>query len=236
MLFTTLIATPIALFFGVLGALKSEGYVDHALTVVTSDPGRASVVRDRRRPDLPAGDLRVPCLACRVADQPVGLDLRAAEAADPARCDARARRRPVSAPDDPREHGRGAAERLRHARAAARALARRVVFRHALPNAVATTIQATALNLVFLAGGVVVVETGLLVSWASATRSSRRWTCATSLSSRRRSCCSRRSTWSVNLIADILVILVTPRFARRRASRPRSGLRRPCRRSSPSER
>lgn len=36
---------------------------------------------------------------------------------------------------------------------------RRIVFLHAVPNAVVTTIQATALNLVFLAGGVVVVET-----------------------------------------------------------------------------
>jgi peptide/nickel transport system permease protein len=35
---------------------------------------------------------------------------------------------------------------------------RRVIFRHALPNAIATTIQVTALNLIFLAGGVVVVE------------------------------------------------------------------------------
>ena len=69
---------------------------------------------------------------------------------------------------------------------------RRVVFRHALPNAVATTIQATALNLVFLAGGVVVVESVFSYP-GSATRSSRPSTSATSRSSRPRWCCSRPS-------------------------------------------
>jgi peptide/nickel transport system permease protein len=35
---------------------------------------------------------------------------------------------------------------------------RRVVWRHAVPNAIAPTIQATALNLAYLAGGIVAVE------------------------------------------------------------------------------
>ena len=34
----------------------------------------------------------------------------------------------------------------------------RVVWRHAVPNAIAPTIQVTALNLAYLAGGIVVVE------------------------------------------------------------------------------
>ena len=123
MLFTTLIATPIALFFGVLGALKSEGYVDHALTVVTlvlvALPSFVIAVALI----FLLGDVRVPHPAGGVADQPDAVGLRAAEAPDPAGGDARSRRRPLSAPDDPGEHGRGAAERLRHARAAPRALA-----------------------------------------------------------------------------------------------------------------
>jgi peptide/nickel transport system permease protein len=35
---------------------------------------------------------------------------------------------------------------------------RKVVWRHALPNAIAPTIQVTAINLAYLAGGIVVVE------------------------------------------------------------------------------
>ena len=35
---------------------------------------------------------------------------------------------------------------------------RRVLWRHAVPNALAPTIQVTALNLAYLAGGIVVVE------------------------------------------------------------------------------
>jgi peptide/nickel transport system permease protein len=35
---------------------------------------------------------------------------------------------------------------------------RRVVWRHALPNAVAPTIQVTALNFAYLAGGIVIIE------------------------------------------------------------------------------
>jgi peptide/nickel transport system permease protein len=35
---------------------------------------------------------------------------------------------------------------------------RRVIWRHAVPNAIAPTIQVTALNLAYLAGGIVVVE------------------------------------------------------------------------------
>src|SRR4029079_15597987 len=34
----------------------------------------------------------------------------------------------------------------------------RVVWRHAVPNAIAPTIQVTALNLAYLAGGIVIVE------------------------------------------------------------------------------
>jgi peptide/nickel transport system permease protein len=87
----------------------------------------------------------------------------------------------------------------------------RVIFRHALPNAVATTIQASALNLVFLAGGVVVVETVFSypgIGYALVQAVSERdiptiQTIVVILAA---------FYVIVNLIADVLVVLVTPRL------------------------
>jgi peptide/nickel transport system permease protein len=100
---------------------------------------------------------------------------------------------------------------------------RRVVFRHALPNAVATTIQATALNLVFLAGGVVVVESvfsypGLGYALVQAVNERDIPVIQTSV------VLLAAFYVVVNILADVGVILVTPRLrvsARKGSERPR---------------
>jgi peptide/nickel transport system permease protein len=88
---------------------------------------------------------------------------------------------------------------------------RRVIFRHALPNAIATTIQVTALNLVFLAGGVVVVETvfnypGIGYAFVQAVNSRDIPAIQTIV--------VVLATFYVlvNLVADVLVVLATPRL------------------------
>ena len=88
---------------------------------------------------------------------------------------------------------------------------RRVIFRHALPNAIATTIQVTALNLIFLAGGVVVVETvfnypGIGYAFVQAVNDRDIPTIQTIV--------VVLATFYVlvTLIADVLVVLVTPRL------------------------
>jgi peptide/nickel transport system permease protein len=88
---------------------------------------------------------------------------------------------------------------------------RRVIFRHALPNAIATTIQVTALNLVFLAGGVVVVENvfnypGIGYAFVQAVNDRDIPTIQTIV--------VVLATFYVlvNLVADVLVVLVTPRL------------------------
>lgn len=159
MLLTMLVATPIAVWLGVVSALHSEGWLDHALSVVTlvlvALPAFVIalvlifVFATNVSHVLPAASLVNPdesifsqlnlvvlptaTLALAVIPYPLRM----------------VRQAMVEVLDSEyvslaQLHG------LSH---------RRVIFRHALPNAVATTIQASALNLVFLAGGVVVVET-----------------------------------------------------------------------------
>jgi peptide/nickel transport system permease protein len=90
---------------------------------------------------------------------------------------------------------------------------RRIIFRHALPNAIATTIQVTALNLIFLAGGVVVVETvfnypGIGYAFVQAVNDRDIPTIQTIV--------VVLATFYVvvNIVADVLVVLVTPRLRR----------------------
>jgi peptide/nickel transport system permease protein len=94
---------------------------------------------------------------------------------------------------------------------------RRVVFLHAVPNAIVTTIQATALNLVFLAGGVVVVETvfaypGIGYAFVEAV-DNRNIPVVQTLT-----VVLAGFYILVNLLADVLTILATPRL--RVSSRP----------------
>jgi len=88
---------------------------------------------------------------------------------------------------------------------------RRVVLYHALPNAIAPTIQATALTLLFLAGGVVVVET--VFDYPGFGR-----TLVEAVNDRDIPLIQTLTVIlaafyvTVNLVADLLVILVTPRL------------------------
>ncbi len=88
---------------------------------------------------------------------------------------------------------------------------RRVVLTHALPNAIAPTIQATALTLLFLAGGVVVVET--VFGYPGFGR-----TLVEAVNDRDIPLIQTLTVIlaafyvTVNLAADLLVILVTPRL------------------------
>ena len=72
--------------------------------------------------------------------------------------DADAGRRPVHRADHARLDDRGARERLRRDGPAQGTARARVVWRHALPNALVPAIQVIALSLAYLAGGIVVVE------------------------------------------------------------------------------
>ncbi len=158
MTLVTLIATPIAIVLGVISALRSEGWLDHVISVLVlvlvALPAfviavtlifllGTTVVRW-----LPATSVLDPSRSTfaqlNVLVLPV-ITLTLAVVSYPLRM-VRASMIEVLQSDYvllAQLHG------LRR---------RRILFRHALPNAVATTIQATALNLVFLAGGVVVVE------------------------------------------------------------------------------
>jgi peptide/nickel transport system permease protein len=211
MLFTTLIATPIALVFGVIGALKSEGYVDHTLTVVTlilvALPSfviavalifllatsvfhvlpAASLINPSESVFAQLNLLILPVVTLVLAVVPYPLRMIRASTVEVLQSDY------VTLA---RLHGLSR---------------RRVVFRHALPNAVATTIQATALNLIFLAGGVIVVETvfsypGLGYALVTAVDVRDIPVIQTSV------VLLAAFYVAVNLIADILVILVTPRL------------------------
>jgi len=88
---------------------------------------------------------------------------------------------------------------------------RRVVLYHALPNAIPPTIQATALTLLFLAGGVVVVET--VFGYPGFGR-----TLVEAVNDRDIPLVQTLTVMlaafyvTVNLAADLLVILVTPRL------------------------
>jgi peptide/nickel transport system permease protein len=223
MVLTTLIATPIAIFFGVVSALRSEGVIDHVISVIV-----LVLVA------LPAFVVAVSLIFLLATT--VFHVLPAASFADPTRSIfsqlnilvlpvATLTLAVVSYP-------------LRMVRASLVEVMqsdyvllaqlhglsrRRVVFRHALPNAVATTIQATALNLVFLAGGVVVVETvfsypGLGYALVQAVNERDIPVIQTSV------VLLAAFYVVVNLVADVLVILVTPRLrvsARSGSDRPR---------------
>jgi peptide/nickel transport system permease protein len=159
MALVTLIATPLAIFFGVISALRSEGIIDHVISVIVlvlvALPAFVIAVSliflfaTTVLHWLPAASIADPSRSIfsqmEILVLPVAT-LTLAVVSYPLRM-VRASMMEVMESDYvllARLHGLSR---------------RRVVFRHALPNAVATTIQATALNLVFLAGGVVVVET-----------------------------------------------------------------------------
>jgi peptide/nickel transport system permease protein len=211
MLFATLIATPLALLFGVIGALKSEGYVDHMLTVLTlilvALPSfviavalifllatsvlhilpAASLINPSQSVFAQLKLLILPVVTLVLAVVPYPLRMIRASTVEVLQSDY------VTLA---RLHGLSRA---------------RVVFRHALPNSVATTIQATALNLVFLAGGVVVVESVFSypgIGYALVTAVNLR-----DIPVIQTSVVLLAAFYvAVNLIADILVILVTPRL------------------------
>jgi peptide/nickel transport system permease protein len=211
MVLVTLIATPLAIFLGVVSALRSEGIIDHVISVIV-----LVLVA------LPAFVIAVTLIfllattvfhvfpATSVADPsrsifsqlnililPVAT-LTLAVVCYPLRM-VRASMMEVMQSDYvllAQLHGLSR---------------RRVVFRHALPNAVATTIQATALNLVFLAGGVVVVESvfsypGLGYALVQAVNERDIPVIQTSV------VLLAAFYVIVNILADIGVILVTPRL------------------------
>jgi peptide/nickel transport system permease protein len=96
---------------------------------------------------------------------------------------------------------------------------RRVVFLHAVPNAVVTTIQATALNLVFLAGGVVIVETvfaypGIGYAFVQAV-DNRNIPVVQTLT-----VVLAAFYVVINLVADVLTVLATPRLRTSGRARP----------------
>lgn len=211
MLLTTVIATPLALLIGVVSAVKGEGLIDHTLSILTlilvALPSFVIAVTlifllaTTVFHILPAASLVdpsssilsqlklivLPTATLVLAVLPYPLRMIRASMVEVLESDyvllARLHGLPV----------------------------RRVVFRHALPNAVATTIQATALNLLFLAGGVVVVETVFsypgfgygLVQAVDERDIPVVQTLIVVLAA---------FYVVVNLIADVLVILVTPRL------------------------
>jgi peptide/nickel transport system permease protein len=211
MLLVSVIATPIAIVFGVISALRSEGVIDHVISVIVlvlvALPAfviavslifllattvfhlfPAASIDDPTRSIFSQLDilvLPVATLTLAVVSYPLRM--------------IRASMIEVMQSDYvllAQLHGLSR---------------RRVVFRHALPNAVATTIQATALNLVFLAGGVVVVETvfsypGLGYALVQAVDERDIPTIQTSV--------VLLATFYVvvNIVADIAVIFVTPRL------------------------
>jgi peptide/nickel transport system permease protein len=210
MFLTTVIATPLALLLGVLSALR-KGAVDHVLSVLTlilvALPGfviavvlifllattvlrilpAASLVDPSRSILSQLKLVALPTATLVLAVLPYPLRMIRASMAEVLRSDyvllARLHGLPL----------------------------RRVIIRHALPNAVATTIQATALNLVFLAGGVVVVETvfsypGLGYALVQAVNNRDIPVIQTLV------VMLAAFYVVVNLVADVLVILVTPRL------------------------
>jgi peptide/nickel transport system permease protein len=219
MVLTTAITTPVALVFGSIGALRSKGLVDHGLTVLTLvlvalPPFVIAValiflLATSVFHILPAASLVNPSQS--ILSQ---LDLVVLPTATlvlgivsyPLRM-VRASMAEVLESDYvllARLHGLSL---------------RRVLVRHALPNAVATTIQATALNLIYLVGGVVVVETvfsypGVGYSLVQAVNDRDIPVIQTLV------VLLAAFYVLVNLVADMLVIAVTPRL--RSGGRPPS--------------
>jgi peptide/nickel transport system permease protein len=211
MLLTTVIATPLALLAGVLGALRSEAALDHALSVVTlvlvALPAfvigvslifllatgvfhllpAASLVDPSRSVLAQLNLLVLPTATLVLAVVPYPIRMIRASTVEVLHSDYVLLARLHGLPQ------------------------RRVILRHVLPNAVATTIQATALNLIFLAGGVVVVETvfgypGLGYAFVQAVNERDIPVIQTTV------VLLAAFYVVVNLVADILVILVTPRL------------------------
>lgn len=210
MLLTMVVATPIAIWLGVVSALHTEGWLDHALSVVTlvlvALPAFVIAVAlvflfaTNVSHVLPAASLVNPdesifsqlnlvvlptaTLALAVIPYPLRM----------------VRQAMVEVLDSEyvslaRLHGLSR---------------RRVIFRHALPNAVATTIQASALNLVFLAGGVVVVET--VFSYPGLGRALEQAVSERDIPVVQTIVVLLAVFYViVNLVADVLVVLVTPR-------------------------
>jgi peptide/nickel transport system permease protein len=211
MVLTTIIATPIAIFFGVVSALRSEGVIDHVISVIVlvlvALPAFVIAVTliflfaTTVFQVLPAASIADPTRSIfsqlNILILPV-VTLTLAVISYPLRM-VRASMVEVMQSDYvllAQLHGLSR---------------RRIVFRHALPNAIATTIQATAANLVFLAGGVVVVETvfsypGLGYALVQAVDERDIPIIQTSV------VLLAAFYVVVNIIADILVILVTPRL------------------------
>jgi peptide/nickel transport system permease protein len=223
MTLVTLIATPLAIFFGVVSALRQEGYLDHVMSVIV-----LVLVA------LPAFVIAVSLIF--VLATTVFRWLPATSVLDPSRStfsQLDVLILPVitltlAVVSYPLRMVRQSMVEVMESDyvllAELHGLSRsRVVFRHALPNAVATTIQATALNLVFLAGGVVVVETvfsypGLGYSLVQAVDNRDIPVIQTSV------VLLAAFYVVVNLVADVGVILVTPRLrvnARKGSDRPR---------------
>jgi peptide/nickel transport system permease protein len=211
MVLVTLIATPLAIVFGAISALRSEGMIDHAISVVVlvlvALPAfviavtliflfattvfhwfPATSVYDPTRSIFTQMNiliLPVATLTLAVVSYPLRM----------------VRQSMIEVMESDyvllaRLHGLSR---------------RRVIFHHALPNAIATTIQATALNLVFLAGGVVVVETvfsypGIGYALVQAVNTRDIPVIQTSV------VLLAAFYVVVNILADVGVILVTPRL------------------------
>ncbi len=208
---TTLVATPLALAVGMLSALRTESRLDHIVSVLTLALAAvpafvigialiyllatsvvhllppASIV-DPSRPIWEQPSVIVlPALTLVFGVAPYPIRMIRASMIEVLQSDYVLMARLKGLPE------------------------RRVVLRHALLNAVAPTIQATALNLLFLAGGVVVVETvfgypGLgraLVEAVNERDIPLVQTLTVMLAA---------FYVVVNLVADLLVMLVTPRM------------------------
>jgi peptide/nickel transport system permease protein len=211
MFLTTAIATPIAIVVGTYGALRSEGLLDQVLSVLTlilvALPAfviaislifvfattvfhllpAASLVNSSQSILSQLQYLVLPTATLVLAVVPYPIRMIRASMVEVLHSDYVLLARLHGLPE------------------------RRVIFRHALPNAVATTIQVTALNLIFLAGGVVVVETvfnypGIGYEFVQAVDTRNIPVIQTIV--------VVLATFYVvvNLVADVLVVLVTPRL------------------------
>jgi peptide/nickel transport system permease protein len=207
---TTVVATPLALAVGTASALRSEGGIDHVISVFTLALAAipafvigialiyvfatsvfhilppASIVDPSKPIWQQPAVVVLPTLTLVLGVAPYPIRMIRASMIEVLQSDYVLMARLKGLPE------------------------RRVVLLHALPNAIAPTIQATALTLLFLAGGVVVVETvfgypGLgraLVEAVNDRDIPLVQTLTVMLAA---------FYVTVNLVADLLVILVTPR-------------------------
>jgi peptide/nickel transport system permease protein len=211
MLLTTVIATPMAVVIGTLGALRSEGLLDQVLSVLTlilvALPAfviaislifvfattvfhilpATSLVNPSQSILSQTEYLVLPTATLVLAVVPYPIRMIRASMVEALHSDYVSLARLHGLPE------------------------RRVIFRHALPNAIATTIQVTALNLIFLAGGVVVVETvfnypGIGYAFVQAVNDRDIPVIQTIV------VILAAFFVVVNLVADVLVMLVTPRL------------------------